>query len=73
MQKGVFASEIDLPTIPTEWRIAGAGDFLGIGQADLVLENTTTGARCIWVMQNGVLVSEIDLPTVATEWEILDH
>jgi hypothetical protein len=59
--------------VGAQWRIAGAADFLGKGQADLVWENTTTGDRGIWIMQNGVLVSVIHLPNVPPEWEIVDH
>jgi hypothetical protein len=51
MQYGVLSSIINLPTIPIQWHIAAAADFLGTGQADLVWENTTTGERNIWVMQ----------------------
>ena len=42
MRNGVPAYSITLPTIPTQWHIAGVGDFLGTGQADLVWEDTTT-------------------------------
>ena len=73
MHNGVFASYISLPTVSTQWHIAGAADFLGTGQAGLVWENTTTGARGIWVMHNGVFASYISLPTVSTQWHILDH
>ena len=70
LSNGLLASIINLPTVPTQWRIAGVADFLGTGQADLVWENTTTGERAIWHMQNGVLASVINLPTVPTEWHI---
>src|SRR6516162_10041195 len=70
MRNGVLAYGTYLPTVPTQWRIAGVADFLGTGQADLVWENTTTGERAIWHMQNGVLASVINLPTVPTEWHI---
>ena len=73
LNKGQLASIISLPSVPTEWRIAGVADFLGTGQADLVWENTTTGERGIWIMQNGVFAYSIGLPTVPTEWQILDH
>jgi hypothetical protein len=70
LNKGVLSSIISLPTVPTYWHIAGAGDFLGNGQADLVWENTVTGERGIWILNKGVLSSIINLPTVATEWRI---
>jgi hypothetical protein len=55
------------------WQIAGAGDFMGTGQADLVWENTLNGGRLIWVLQNGHPTSAINLPTIAPEWKIVDH
>jgi hypothetical protein len=70
MQNGVFSSSINLPTIPTEWHIAAAADFLGTGQAGLVWENKITGERSIWILNNGVLSSTINLPTIPTEWHI---
>jgi hypothetical protein len=36
MQNGVPARTIELPTIPIQWHVAAAADFLGTGQADLV-------------------------------------
>ena len=70
MQNGVPSSIINLPTIATEWSIAGAADFLGTGQADLVWENTTTGERSIWILNNGVASSIINLPTIPIQWHI---
>jgi FG-GAP-like repeat len=60
----------DLPTVPVEWRIAGAGDFNGDGFADLVWEDTITGQRAIWLLKNGVFSGVINLPTVPVEWHI---
>ena len=70
MQNGVPQFAISLPTIPIQWHIAAAADFLGTGQADLVWENTVTGQRSIWVMQNGVPQFVISLPTISTQWRI---
>jgi kumamolisin len=70
MQNGQWVSLIYLPTVSTQWHLAGVGDFLGNGQSDLVWENTTTGQCCIWIMQNGQWVSLIYLPTVSTEWRL---
>jgi hypothetical protein len=71
MQNGVLAYWISLPTMPIQWRIAGAADFLGTGQADLVWENTSTGEHSIWIMQNGVLAYWISLPTMPIQWQIV--
>jgi FG-GAP-like repeat len=61
---------INLPTLAVQWNIAGAGDFNGDGDADLVWENTSTGQRAIWFLKNGVLSSTINLPTVGLQWRI---
>jgi kumamolisin len=45
-------------------------DFNGDGNADLVWENSTTGARAIWMLHNCVQSSTITLPTVAPSWHI---
>jgi Matrixin len=70
MHDGVPAFVINLPTLPIEWNIAAAADFLGTGQADLVWENTVTGERSIWILNNGALSSVISLPTVPIQWHI---
>jgi hypothetical protein len=70
MHDGAPAYVINLPTIPIEWNIAAAADFLGTGQADLVWENTVTGERSIWILSNGVYSSTISLPTIPIQWHI---
>jgi hypothetical protein len=70
MHDGVPAYVINLPTIPIEWNIAAAADFLGTGQADLVWENTVTGEHSIWILNNGVPSSVINLPTIPIQWHI---
>ncbi len=62
-----------LPTVSTQWHIAGAGDFFATGKAGLVWENTATGQRAIWSLQNGALQSSSLLSTVSTDWKIVDH
>ena len=47
-----------------------AKDFNGDGYADLVFENTATGARVIWLLKNGVYLSSIGLPTASPNWQI---
>jgi AMMECR1 domain-containing protein len=61
---------INLPTVPVQWDIAGAGDFNGDGFADLVWQNTTTGQRAIWLLKKGVFSSSFYLPTIPVEWRI---
>ena len=62
MRNSVPAYTITLPTIPIQWHIAAAADFLGTGQADLVWQNTVTGERSIWILNGGMPTSTINLP-----------
>ena len=59
-----------LPTIATDWEIAGVGDFSGDGKADLLWQNARTGERAIWLMDRVSWIGEHFLPTIAREWEI---
>jgi hypothetical protein len=70
MRNGVLAYSITLPTIPIQWHVAAAADFLGTGQTDLVWENTTTGEHSIWIMQNGVHAYTVTLPTIPIQWHV---
>src|SRR4029077_3686630 len=47
-----------------------AKDFDGDGQADLVLENTVTGQRGIWILNNGQYSYGYFLPSAPTQWHI---
>jgi hypothetical protein len=53
--------------------IAGAADFDGDGQADLIWENTTTGERVIRFLKAGILSGIFSLPTEPTSWHIVNH
>ncbi len=71
LNNGLYAFGVYLPTEPTQWHIAGVGDFLGNGQSDLVWENLATGECGIWILNNGVYAYAIPLPTVSTQWQIV--
>jgi hypothetical protein len=64
---------IYLSPVPAGWHIAGAADFNNDGNADLVWENTSTGAHGIWLMKNGILTSSISLTATPLTWRIVNH
>ena len=70
MNKEVFQSSVSLGTVPTSWHIAGTGDFNGDGKPDIIWENTSTGARVIWLMDGAAVLSSVHLPTISTDWSI---
>ena len=71
LNNGQYAFGVYLPTVSTQWHIAGVGDFLGNGQSDLVWENLATGQCGIWILNNGAYAYTIPLPTVSTQWQIV--
>jgi kumamolisin len=70
LKKGAYQGYVALPTVPTQWRIAGSADFLGTGQSDLIWDNTATGAHWLWIFENGAVAYYIPLPTMPTQWRI---
>jgi hypothetical protein len=45
-------------------------DFNGDGKSDIVWQNTSTGARAIWLMNGASYSSAVSLSTVPTQWQI---
>jgi hypothetical protein len=70
MNKGQPTISGNLPTVPTNWHIAGVGDFLGNGQPDLVWENTN-GDHLIWIMNAGVPQYALNLLNVGRGWRLV--
>jgi hypothetical protein len=60
LENGVFQYSISLLTVAAPWHLAGVGDFNGDGFADLVWENSVTGARVSWLLIDGVRSSTIN-------------
>jgi hypothetical protein len=48
-------------------------DFNGDGKADILWQNTSTGARMIWLMNGTALQSSVNLGTVGTSWRIRNY
>jgi FG-GAP-like repeat len=71
VRNGVLQASSYLPTISTDWHIAGVGDFLGNGQSDPVWQNTATRQCAIWFMENGALRSSSYLPNAPAGWNIV--
>lgn len=67
-----YAYSIRLPTVSTQWHIAGIGDFFGTGQPDLVLENRVTGQCGIWILNGGIYSSStFTTLTAGNQWQIV--
>src|SRR5262245_37324955 len=57
MQGGSVASEIQLPAAPSGSRVVGTGDYDGNGAADLLWENSQTGAFTLWLLNGGTVAA----------------
>ena len=53
------------------WSIVASDDFNGDGKADILWQNTATGARSIWLMNGTVHTSIVSLGTVDKKWNIV--
>jgi hypothetical protein len=65
-----FSSSVNLGIVSTAWRIAAVGDVNGVGQPDILWENTVTGDREFWLMNGTIFGSWVDLGVVTTVWNI---
>jgi len=66
---GSVSSSAGLGSVPTTWRIAGAGDFNNNGSADILWRNAS-GAVAIWLMNGASVVGNVGLGTVPTQWKV---
>jgi FG-GAP-like repeat len=70
MSNGTPTTSLELPTVGTNWHIAGVGDFLGNGQSDLLWESTD-GDHEIWVMKGALPQNVITLGNLAGGWHVV--
>jgi kumamolisin len=60
----------DLGIVPTQWKIAGTGDFLGDGNTDIIWQNSSTGDCGIYMMSGTTVTGWVDLGNVPANWKI---
>jgi hypothetical protein len=68
-----FSSSVSLGIVGTSWNIAGAADYSGDGQTDILWQNSVTGERVIWLMNGTSLSSTVSLGIVWTAWDIRNY
>jgi hypothetical protein len=57
-----YGSTVNLPWLPSDFRIEGAADFDGDGQHDLVLRNYANGNNALWLMNGTAIKAIVNLP-----------
>ncbi len=50
--------------------MAGAGDFNGDSQSDILWQNTLTGQRVLWLMDGVNYAGYVDLGIMPVDWQI---
>ena len=70
MNGTTLSSSVFLGNPGTQWQLAATEDFTGVGQPDLVFENTSTGDRYIWLLNGTTFESSVYLGNVGTQWQI---
>jgi len=64
---------LDLGFLDPTWRIVGLADFNGDGKPDVLLENTVTGQRVLWIMggpSSQYVTLGLDLGFLDPTWHI---
>jgi hypothetical protein len=73
MNGASYSRSVSLGVVPTQWRIAGTGDFNGDGETDILWQNSATGERAIWLMNGTSYSRSVSLGVVPTQWEMRNH
>jgi hypothetical protein len=53
---------VNLPALPANFQLAGAGDFDGDGHPDILWRNTSNGNNAVWLMNGTTMSSILNLP-----------
>jgi hypothetical protein len=68
------AAMVDLGVVPTNWTIAGTGDFNGDGYTDILWYNNANGDTGVWLMTGTATQAQMsswsDFGLVPTSWTI---
>ena len=69
MGGGAFVTTHNLPVVPTNWHIAGTGDFDSDGDADILWRHDE-GAVVTWEMEDGAFLQNHNFGVVSNPWQI---
>jgi FG-GAP-like repeat len=67
---GIKASA-GLGAVPSNWIIAGTGDFNGDGKADILWRDTASGTVAIWFLNGASVIGSASVGVVPTSWAIV--
>jgi 6-phosphogluconolactonase (cycloisomerase 2 family) len=65
----VATADHDLLPVPDNWRITGAGDFDGDGDADILWRHEQ-GSVVAWELEDGTVLTNHDVGVAGTSWHI---
>jgi FG-GAP-like repeat len=70
---GAQASGASVGSVPTNWMIAGTGDFNGDGKSDILWRDTSSGTVAIWLMNGAQVTQAAGVSTVDPNvWTIVE-
>ena len=68
---GTVASVVGVGSLPSEWVVAGTGDFNDDGVWDILWLNNTNAGVAIWLMNaNGTLNSAVSVGALPAGWSL---